>query len=198
MKWSLFDHSPDSGRWISLLTIGFFCIVFQGCVSGMFHPILLSGDQTVLPSDTKAYDIMAGARLGLVDGQVTMRPERFIVGSFVTKLNDAGIFRHVNYPIAGNEAVLFEVGGYDPPQQAYDLKSVLKALLCGGTLFLACPHVSRDYEFTVNVRALSWPDGKEINPGTQRKERSVSDLVLPRRIIPTRRVCKRLWQPPIT
>jgi hypothetical protein len=122
-----------------------------------------SNNEALTRPDAMLRQVVAGARLGLVNGQVSYMDEESLIKAFAIKLNEARLFRTVNYPITGDEQVVLEIGADDSVEGPVKVKEFTKGLLCAVTLLLVCLPMSEEYEFMLEVRAIHWPAGPEIN-----------------------------------
>jgi hypothetical protein len=135
-------------------------VLLAGCMAGLK---VESNDEALAGHDAMPRDVTAGARLGLVDGRVSVINEDYLIKAFILKLNDAGLFRNVNYPITGKERVIFEIGGDSSVHGPGQAAEVTKVFVCSLTLLIVCVPMSEEYEFRLDVRAIYWPSGPEIN-----------------------------------
>lgn len=136
-------------------------VLLTGCITGL---VVESNDEPLTRPDAAWRDVTVGARLGLVNGRVSVIDEAALIKAFSIKLKDARLFRTVNYPLTGEERVVFEVGGdasVEGPGQG--VAKVAKSLVCGLTMLIVCVPMSHEYEFRLDVRAVYWPSGPEIN-----------------------------------
>jgi len=138
-------------------------VLLQGCLSGITSIAVLSGHETIDPENVETVPMLVGARLGLVDGQVSTYSERFLVETLLAKFFETGVFQKINYPVAGNENVVFEIGGIGALSEKGNVRYTLKTILCAFTLMLVCLPYDKEFEFQLEVKAVSWPDGTVIN-----------------------------------
>jgi hypothetical protein len=143
---------------------GLAVLVLQGCITGITGPEILSGHDAIDAEELGPVPVLVGTRLGLVNGQVSSYTERFLTETLIAKLLEGRVFQTLNYPLTGNENVVLEIGGtgaFSPGAGADSFS--FKNLLCGVTLLLVCLPYTREYEFQLEIRAVSWPEGKAIN-----------------------------------
>jgi len=144
--------------------LGLAVVALQGCLTGITGPELLSGHDTIDADDMEPVPVLVGTRLGLVNGQVSSYSERFLIETLIAKLLEGRVFLTLNYPLTGNENVVLEIGGTGAFAPGASADSVsFKSMLCGITLMLVCLPYTKEYEFQLEVRAVSWPEGKAIN-----------------------------------
>lgn len=152
------------------------CLVLMpGCLAmGVSQVSVLSRNETVMSTRREPLPLVAGVRVGLVNGQASAVNEQVALLDFVAKLSDAGIFQRVHYPASGLEDIMFEVGGKTIYQADLNPLSFLGIIVCGGTLFIVCPRLSSSYEYIVHVRVLQPRVNMEINRYTAVGKRRVT------------------------
>jgi hypothetical protein len=135
--------------------------LLQGCVAGITDIQLLSDGRTIDPEQAGLHHLTTGVRLGVIDNEAGSYREEYLAETFIAKTSDAGLFKAVNYPITGQESILFEIAAKQPPPRESGLH-LTKVFVCALTLLIACHTITQDYQFDLEVRARHWPGGAEI------------------------------------
>jgi hypothetical protein len=146
-----------------MAVLGLAVLVLQGCFTGITSLDILSGHASIDAEEEEPVPVLVGTRLGLVNGQVSSYGERFLTETLIAKLLEGRVFLSLNHPMTGNENIVLEIGGTGGSSGVGADSLSFKTVLCGATLLLVCLPYTREYEFHLEVRAVSWPEGKVIN-----------------------------------
>jgi hypothetical protein len=155
------DQAVNAPRWVWAGAV-VSALLLQGCPAGFAQVKLLSESPAVMPEDDGLHDMIAGVRLGVIDGRASQYLEQYLAREFSKKMGEEKVFKQVHYPIEGNESVIFEVGATSPRRNVGTADHEAKVVLCAVTLFLACFPVTQQYDFDLEVRAIGWPVGTPI------------------------------------
>jgi hypothetical protein len=142
------------------------CMVpLVGCMATGVHRVeVLSFHGDLAPPRAAALPLVAGIRIGTVNGEVNSANEQYMINNFAARLSAANLFRQITHPTSGRENIMLEIGGKTMVHRPRSGPLLIgNALLCGFTLMLLCLPLTSTYEFTVDVRALTWPASEEIN-----------------------------------
>jgi hypothetical protein len=151
-----------AARWLVLSGLAAGLIVLQGCMAMIYRADVLSDNGGAGEPAAVPLPLVAGVRVGTVDGEFNGINEHSLISDFVAALSAANLFQQITYPTTDHEDVMFEIGGKFMIKRPYAPLMVADAILCGFTLYLICFPNSVEYDYTVAVRAVAQNDDEVI------------------------------------
>jgi hypothetical protein len=169
-------HLRDRGVGVLVLAA---CVLVQGCAgSETLRVDVLSQKGSVQPPRAEPIPVVAGVRIGLIDGEVSSVDRSTMVGNLVAKLNEANMFQQVVFPAPEDAVIKLNIGAKTRYYRGDGVALVGKVFLCVLSLGMVCLPNSSEYEYRVAVRAVKGPMdeaiGRYVGVGRSRVTFSVS------------------------